>query len=455
MRVCAGLKCGEGGEVCCAGNKCEEGLECDDGKCKPDCGEKDQPVCTGVSPCTSGLEPVSGICQECGDRAQACCKDGEACKEGYECHEDACKPECGEVGQKCCQYSDECDGDLECVGQSCQECGGENQPVCSDDGVLPCNDGLEDHGSICQTSPECGDATLKGCTDYDADCNKWLPKTDFVCEEILTKKSPGLEWCHKDCMMDDECTVATYVVTGDGDLCTLKKCGAVELESPVVAQEESRSFKFCTEPCNDDDLVLVDGYCRMCGAAGQACCAEDTCDGSSLYCQDGKCAECGKQGGRMCFNGEACDPGLVPYANNICSCGGEGQNCCDGSCDEDGLTCDPKAGDHEFGQCQPCGGKYNLCCDGNCNGDDLVCDRIVKDLGECKPCGGEYEQCCEGQRCNGQRVCRPYGTCDPCGGNNELACSEPPCADGCESGCESNLMMDPHGTGRCVMNGVH
>ena len=117
----------------------------------------------------------------------------------------------------------------------------------------------------------------------------------------------------------------------------------------------------CTEPCNDDDLVLVDGYCRYCGASDQPCCAEDTCDGYSLYCRDGKCAECGQKGGRMCYEGEACEAGLVPYVDEICSCGGQWQNCCDGSCNSDGeqsLACDPS--NSEYGQCQPCGGEIHF-----------------------------------------------------------------------------------------------
>ena len=46
-------------------------------------------------------------------------------------------------------------------------------------------------------------------------------------------------------MVDEDCTVATYVVTANGDYCTLKKCGTVELESPVDAAEDTQSFKFC------------------------------------------------------------------------------------------------------------------------------------------------------------------------------------------------------------------
>ena len=70
-------------------------------------------------------------------------------------------------------------------------------------------------------------------------CSHWL----LLASVLVAKQAAMLL---QDCTMDDDCTVATYVVTGDGDFCTLKKCGAVELESPVVVEEDTQSFKFCT-----------------------------------------------------------------------------------------------------------------------------------------------------------------------------------------------------------------
>ena len=48
----------------------------------------------------------------------------------------------------------------------------------------------------------------------------------------------------QDCMMDEDCTVATYVSAQDRpDMCTLKKC---PLHANPVDAEGSQSYKFCT-----------------------------------------------------------------------------------------------------------------------------------------------------------------------------------------------------------------
>jgi hypothetical protein len=89
----------------------------------------EKPVTLAIARSSFRTPQTERLCDFCGKRTQACCKQGAPCDGGLGCIHDHCEP-VGAPGQPC--DGESCSGGATCVGGRCElTCGGARQPCCS------------------------------------------------------------------------------------------------------------------------------------------------------------------------------------------------------------------------------------------------------------------------------------------------------------------------------------
>ncbi|MEZ4565242.1 MAG: hypothetical protein R2853_21180 [Thermomicrobiales bacterium] len=184
-----------------------------------------------------------------------------------------------------------------------------------------------------------------------------------------------------------------------------------------------------------------------CGAAAQACCANEVCL-EGLTCQAAVCVAdrpaCGAVNQACCASGDPCQGGLACQGETCQpACGATGQVCCAGEACAEGLAC-------LGGYCvPPCGGAAQICCNLAACGPNLAC---AGDPGACQSCGGNGDICCAGDACDAPFQCLD-GTCVSFG----LACKSGETATQCcnrsvRKGCKRKR-QSKHARKKCLKKG--
>ena len=378
---------------------CEQGTACDAGQCVTQCVD-DCPL-KGLLACTDG-----NAVHRCGDYDDDDCLDwsaAEACTDGKQCVDGACKipcdDECPEAGDTQCRCADPLAATCDKM-TSLRTCGQHDADDCLEWGeATPCGPDYKCVDGVCKLDVVCA-----GECSSAADCD-------------------DLDLCTADTCNTLTCTCShAQISCDDGDICTNDFCkkalGCVNLAMPETT--------CCKRPCasalecNDQDACTTD----TCSGAG-------CCQAVPVDCDDGDactldtclplsgCKHTAISGCPTCTSDQQCDDKNL-CTTDKCTLQTDGKKTCTHSL----KTCDDGDG----------------CTDDRCVPETGLCQFAVPDTdgGTCEPidCDGAAFLCDDGQYCTTD-LCSPAG--DACW-HYLITCEN--AGDPCSLGhCDEGLQM--------------
>jgi len=387
-----GVSCDDG-DACTLNDVCADGicagpeaLDCDDDNvctadsCDPELGcvyDAAPGTCDDGDPCTVDDACVDGVCLG----TPMDCDDGDPCTQDLCDSEQGCfnPPVADEDEISCddedlCTLTDTCVGG-ECVGGDPLDCDDGN--VCTDDGCDPgdgeCvytnNDADCDDDDLCTTVDGCVDGDCVGLEEME--CDDGNVCTDDLCVEILG----GCAYVPNTAPCDDgnPCT--------DGDVCSNTVCvpgeNVCECEEDAdCADQEDGDLCNGTLICPDFECVVDPATVVACDDGGDTDCLKNTCVPGT-----GECVMTPEPPGTDCDDGSLCTTG---------------DQCLDGACVGDAVTCEQDDNPCTLDVCEPADGCVTTFVSGDCDDGDPC---TVDDACAAGECAGQPYDCDDDNVC--------------------------------------------------------